>query len=80
MPKGRLIFLISFYGAQPPQPTKWKATTPIMIFGLGSRYLGTSSMTINLERRAEWWAGRWREDFDRAQETYQNAHRLSVRC
>ncbi len=26
----------------------------------------------------EWWAGRWREDFDRAQETYQNAHRLSV--
>jgi beta-glucosidase len=26
----------------------------------------------------EWCAGRWREDFDRAQETYQNAHRLSV--
>ena len=26
----------------------------------------------------EWWAGRWCEDFDRAQETYQNAHRLSV--
>lgn len=26
----------------------------------------------------EWWAGRWREDFDRAEETYQNAHRFSV--
>ena len=29
-------------------------------------------------RAADWWAGRWREDFDRAHETYQNAHRLSV--
>ena len=30
------------------------------------------------ERACDWWAGRWREDFDRAHETYQNAHRLSV--
>ena len=29
-------------------------------------------------RACDWWAGRWREDFDRAHETYQNAHRLSV--
>ena len=27
---------------------------------------------------ADWWSGRWREDFDRASETGQNAHRLSV--
>ncbi|MCB0120299.1 MAG: glycoside hydrolase family 1 protein [Anaerolineales bacterium] len=27
---------------------------------------------------ADWWSGRWREDFDRAAETGQNAHRLSV--
>lgn len=27
---------------------------------------------------ADWWGGRWREDFDRAAETGQNAHRLSV--
>jgi beta-glucosidase len=26
----------------------------------------------------DWWNGRWREDFDRAAETFQNAHRLSV--
>jgi len=26
----------------------------------------------------EWWSGRWREDFDRAAETGQNAHRLSI--
>jgi len=26
----------------------------------------------------DWWNGRWREDFDRAAETHQNAHRLSV--
>ena len=26
----------------------------------------------------DWWNGRWREDFDRAAETGQNAHRLSV--
>ncbi|MBI5932690.1 MAG: glycoside hydrolase family 1 protein [Chloroflexi bacterium] len=26
----------------------------------------------------DWWGGRWREDFDRAGETGQNAHRLSV--
>lgn len=25
-----------------------------------------------------WWTGRWREDFDRAAETGQNAHRLSI--
>ena len=25
-----------------------------------------------------WWGGRWREDFDRAAETGQNAHRLSI--
>jgi beta-glucosidase len=27
---------------------------------------------------ADWWGGRWREDFDRAAETGQNAHRMSV--
>ena len=27
---------------------------------------------------ADWWGGRWREDFDRAAETGQNAHRLSI--
>ncbi|MEW5942039.1 MAG: family 1 glycosylhydrolase, partial [Chloroflexota bacterium] len=27
---------------------------------------------------SDWWGGRWREDFDRAAETGQNAHRLSV--
>lgn len=26
----------------------------------------------------DWWGGRWKEDLDRAQETGQNAHRLSV--
>ncbi|HEX9617693.1 MAG TPA: family 1 glycosylhydrolase, partial [Anaerolineales bacterium] len=26
----------------------------------------------------DWWAGRWREDFDRAAEAGQNAHRLSI--
>ena len=29
-------------------------------------------------RACEWWSGRWREDFDRAQETHQTALRLSV--
>lgn len=27
---------------------------------------------------ADWWGGRWREDFDRAAETGQNAHRFSL--
>ncbi len=27
---------------------------------------------------SDWWSGRWKEDFDRAAETGQNAHRLSV--
>lgn len=26
----------------------------------------------------DWWSGRWRDDFDRAKETHQNAHRLSI--
>ncbi len=26
----------------------------------------------------DWWGGRWREDFDRAEAGYQNAHRLSI--
>jgi beta-glucosidase len=26
----------------------------------------------------DWWSGRWREDFDRAAEARQNAHRLSI--
>jgi beta-glucosidase len=29
-------------------------------------------------RACDWWTGRWREDFDRAQAAYQNAHRLSI--
>lgn len=29
-------------------------------------------------RACDWWAGRWRDDFDRAAEAGQNAHRLSV--
>jgi beta-glucosidase len=27
---------------------------------------------------SDWWGGRWKEDFDRAEETGQNTHRLSV--
>jgi beta-glucosidase len=30
------------------------------------------------ELASDWWGGRWKEDFDRAAETGQNAHRLSV--
>jgi len=26
----------------------------------------------------DWWGGRWKEDFDRASETHQNAHRFSI--
>lgn len=29
-------------------------------------------------KACDWWAGKWREDFDRAAETGQNAHRLSI--
>jgi beta-glucosidase len=29
-------------------------------------------------KACEWWSGRWREDFDRAAEAGQNAHRLSI--
>lgn len=29
-------------------------------------------------KACDWWAGRWREDFDRARDTSQNAHRLSI--
>ena len=29
-------------------------------------------------RACDWWRGRWREDFDRAAEAGQNAHRLSI--
>ncbi len=29
-------------------------------------------------RACEWWNGRWKEDFDRAAETGQNAHRFSI--
>ncbi len=26
----------------------------------------------------DWWSGRWKDDFNRAESTYQNAHRLSI--
>ena len=26
----------------------------------------------------DWWSGRWRDDFDRAAEAGQNAHRMSI--
>ncbi|HEY9077585.1 MAG TPA: family 1 glycosylhydrolase [Anaerolineaceae bacterium] len=29
-------------------------------------------------RACDWWGGRWKEDFDRAAETNQNAHRMSI--
>lgn len=29
-------------------------------------------------RACDWWGGRWKDDFDRAAETGQNAHRLSI--
>lgn len=29
-------------------------------------------------KACDWWSGRWREDFDRAQDGWQNAHRFSV--
>ena len=29
-------------------------------------------------KACDWWGGRWRDDFDRAAETGQNAHRLSI--
>lgn len=30
------------------------------------------------EIACDWWGGRWQEDFDRAQSTFQNAHRMSI--
>jgi len=32
----------------------------------------------NADVACDWWGGRWREDFDRAQATHQNAHRMSI--
>lgn len=29
-------------------------------------------------KACDWWAGRWKEDMDRAKTTHQNAHRLSI--
>ena len=29
-------------------------------------------------KACEWWAGRWREDFDRAKDGFQNAQRISI--
>ena len=29
-------------------------------------------------KACDWWGGRWREDMDRTQDTWQNAHRFSV--
>ena len=29
-------------------------------------------------KACDWWGGRWREDFDRAQDSWQNAHRFSI--
>ncbi|GAF93024.1 unnamed protein product, partial [marine sediment metagenome] len=29
-------------------------------------------------KACDWWAGRWAEDFDRAAESFQNAHRMSI--
>ncbi|MBL0348744.1 family 1 glycosylhydrolase [Candidatus Villigracilis affinis] len=41
--------------------------------------MGRSGHTVHKSGlAADWWGGRWREDFDRAAETGQNAHRFSV--
>ena len=29
-------------------------------------------------KACDWWGGRWREDFDRARDSWQNAHRFSI--
>lgn len=41
----------------------------------------TAGKIVNNEKSGlacDWWGGRWKEDFDRAQESGQNAHRFSV--
>ena len=46
-----------------------------------SRWETEPGRIINGEKcglACDWWGGRWKEDFDRARETGQNAHRLSI--
>ncbi len=46
-----------------------------------SRWETEPGRIINDEKcglACDWWGGRWKEDFDRAVETGQNAHRLSI--
>ena len=42
------------------------------------RTTGPHSQRRQIGAACDWWGGRWKEDFDRAAETGQNAHRLSI--
>ncbi len=73
--KQPIISRADFYGGRQPPRTRWKATIRITSGGSGNRKvirMGTSGLAC------DWWGGRWKEDFDRAAEGGQNAHRLSV--
>lgn len=46
-----------------------------------SEWENISGKIINGEKSGlacDWWSGKWKEDFNRAESTYQNAHRFSV--
>ena len=73
--KRLIIFHADFYGGRQPPRTRWKATTRITSGGSGNRKV--------IPRGGLVWpaiggADAGSEDFDRAAEGGQNAHRLSV--
>ena len=63
-----------FFGGRRPPHIRWKATTRTINGGSGNRPVIRRGPGL----AADWWGGRWKEDFDRAAEGGQNAHRMSV--
>ncbi len=78
MPKATFNFPVGFLWGSATAATCVEGASPASDWSEWEQQPGHVLDGSNSGRACEWWAGRWREDFDRAQESNHKALRLSV--
>ena len=65
-------------GEPPPPPTRWREQHQQQLVPMGTNPRSHHRTGQRSGCACDWWGGKWKEDFKRALDTGQNAHRLSV--
>ncbi|NLN69325.1 MAG: glycoside hydrolase family 1 protein [Chloroflexi bacterium] len=78
MPKGTYYFTKGFMWGTATAAPQVEGLNDLNTWSAWEKETGRIINNHQSGLACDWWSGRWREDFDRAQASGQNAHRLSI--